>query len=260
MIWRSTGVALRISVLVLLPLLAACGSDDYQGESGGGAIGGNDGGSTPDPAPLPSPPDDPTDPGSGTDGGDGTDGDGSSGGGSAPALPISGVPPSGIKPGENYLFHPRADNNGGTVVFSITNKPAWASFEPATGKLRGTPRVDDIGTTDNIVISASDGTRVGYLAPFSIAVNTTFPGVISVHWQAPVENDDGTQLLDLAGYRIYLGLEHGRYTRVIDVREPDATAFTVGDLPPNLYYVAATAYDRSGLESVRSNVIQRLVN
>jgi hypothetical protein len=252
MIWRSTGVALRISVLVLLPLLAACGSDDYQGGSGGEVIGGNDGGSTPDPAPLPSPPDDPTDPGSGTGGGGGTTG-------GAPALPISGVPSSGVSPGEDYLFQPRVDSEG-TVVFSITNKPAWASFEPATGVLRGTPRVDDIGTTDNIVISASDGTRVGYLARFSISVNTSFPGMIVFHWQAPVQNEDGSPLTDLAGYRIYLGLEPGVYSSVIEVPQPDTTSFTVGNLPPNRYYVAATAYDRSGLESVRSNVIERLVN
>ena len=48
-------------------------------------------------------------------------------------------------------------DSGDTLSFSITNRPAWASFNPSTGALTGTPTNDDVGATTGIVISVTDG-------------------------------------------------------------------------------------------------------
>src|SRR6185437_9234722 len=55
--------------------------------------------------------------------------------------------------------------------FSISGKPAWASFSTATGKLSGTPTSANVGSFPNIVISVSDGVALASLAPFSITVS-----------------------------------------------------------------------------------------
>ena len=96
----------------------------------------------------------------------------------APNTPptIGGTPPSEINAGSVYSFTPTAtDADGDTLTFSITGRPAWASFNPANGQLSGTPDNSDAGTHINIRITVSDGTDSATLGPFSItvtAVNT----------------------------------------------------------------------------------------
>src|SRR5690606_28350971 len=71
---------------------------------------------------------------------------------------ISGTPIISIKQDSAYSFLPVAnDVDSGVLTFSISNKPAWASFNTATGALTGTPTEANIGTTTGIVISVSDG-------------------------------------------------------------------------------------------------------
>ncbi len=84
---------------------------------------------------------------------------------------ISGTPSTQVAEGQAYSFRPSAsDVDGDTLTFSITNRPAWASFNSATGLLSGTPGMDDAATYSNIVISVSDGSAQTSLSPFAITV------------------------------------------------------------------------------------------
>ena len=77
--------------------------------------------------------------------------------------------------GKPYSFTPQVDDNGDgdTLVFSIQNKPDWATFDPATGTLSGTPTNGDAGTSFNIIISVSDGTSTVAMPPFDIVIGAT---------------------------------------------------------------------------------------
>ncbi|MCU7892132.1 MAG: putative Ig domain-containing protein [Candidatus Thiodiazotropha sp. (ex Ustalcina ferruginea)] len=87
---------------------------------------------------------------------------------------ISGTPPTSVAEGGDYRFTPSAsDAEGNDLLFSITNRPTWASFNSSTGLLSGTPSLNDAGTTDNIRISVSDGDASASLNAFSITVNNT---------------------------------------------------------------------------------------
>jgi hypothetical protein len=93
---------------------------------------------------------------------------------------ISGTPRTTATVGTSYSFRPTAsDPDGQTLTFSITNKPAWASFASTTGRLYGTPDSTRVGTYSNIVISVSDGQASASLPPFSITVAPNRPPVIS---------------------------------------------------------------------------------
>jgi len=84
---------------------------------------------------------------------------------------ISGTPPTSVRSGTAYSFRPTAsDPDGNALTFSISNKPAWATFSTTTGQLSGTPTTLQIGTTSNIVIRVSDGQATASLPAFSIAV------------------------------------------------------------------------------------------
>ncbi len=97
------------------------------------------------------------------------------GGGDTPpentAPVISGSPSTQVAEGQAYSFLPSAsDADGNSLTFSIDNRPAWASFNSATGLLSGTPGMDDADTYPNIVISVSDGSAQTSLSPFAITV------------------------------------------------------------------------------------------
>lgn len=84
---------------------------------------------------------------------------------------ISGTPGTTVVAGTTYSFQPSAsDTNGEALTFAIQNKPAWATFNTASGLLTGTPTAHDVGTASQIIISVSDGSAEADLAAFSIAV------------------------------------------------------------------------------------------
>ncbi|MEM9387504.1 MAG: putative Ig domain-containing protein [Pseudomonadota bacterium] len=85
---------------------------------------------------------------------------------------IAGAPTAtGVPEGDSFAFTPTAsDADGDTLTFSISNAPAWATFDAATGALTGTPSTSDAGTYAGITISVSDGTTDAELAPFDITV------------------------------------------------------------------------------------------
>jgi Putative Ig domain len=87
---------------------------------------------------------------------------------------ISGAPRSTARIGERYLFTPRsADPDGQSLKFTVENRPEWLTFDPANGRLSGTPRPGDVGRFANVAISVSDGVVQKRLAPFDILVVTT---------------------------------------------------------------------------------------
>jgi len=77
---------------------------------------------------------------------------------------------------QQYLFLPSAsDPDGDGLTFSIVNRPVWASFNSATGRLRGTPVDGDEGVYSNIVISVSDGELSAALPAFLVTVENLSP-------------------------------------------------------------------------------------
>ena len=179
---------------------------------------------------------------------------------SNPPPTISGTPATRVNVGASYSFQPNAsDPNGDTLTFSIQNKPEWASFNTSTGRLSGTPTSAHVGTYSNIVISVSDGNSTVSLPPFSITVNEIATGSVTLTWTPPTENTDGSQLTNLAGYRIYYGTSPGTLDRSAQVANPGLTSYVIENLSPGTWYFAISSYTTAGIESVRSNPVSATV-
>jgi hypothetical protein len=101
-----------------------------------------------------------------------------SGGSPAPpasgGITISGTPPSTVTAGSAYSFTPTAKDSrtGRTLSFGIVDKPSWASFSSATGKLSGTPSAANVGKFANIEITVNDGVTAAVLPSFAITVQS----------------------------------------------------------------------------------------
>jgi hypothetical protein len=79
-------------------------------------------------------------------------------------------------------------------------------------------------------------------------------GAVTLAWQPPTENADGSPLTNLAGYRIYVGTAAGVYNHSeIMLDNPGLTTYVIENLTHGTYYFAATAVKSTGLESFLSD-------
>lgn len=173
---------------------------------------------------------------------------------------ISGTATPAVNASSPYSFTPNAaDADGDTLAFTIQNKPAWATFNTATGRLSGTPTASDVGTYSNISISVSDGEANTALSPFAIAVTSVSNGHATLSWTAPTENTDGSSLSNLSGYRIRYGTSASALTQTIVINNASVTTYVVEDLAPSMWFFAVTAVTSSGTESTHSNVASKQI-
>ena len=90
---------------------------------------------------------------------------------------ISGSPPDKAAANEIYDFTPAAsDPNGDTLLFSISNKPDWMSFNAATGALLGVPGEEHIGVHGPIALTVQDPYGESASLQFTVEV---IPGRVS---------------------------------------------------------------------------------
>jgi hypothetical protein len=182
---------------------------------------------------------------------------------SAPHLMISGTPPEAVTAGDLYLFTPGIESNADTPpVFTVDGLPQWAGFDEITGELYGTPDDVHIGLYEAITISATDGVVDTSLPTFSIEVVApgAAPGAVTLSWMPPTENEDGSYLVDLAGYWIYWGNNPGQYTNWMRIDNPGLASIVIEDLVPGTWEFAMTSFNAAGVESNLSNAISRFVN
>jgi hypothetical protein len=173
---------------------------------------------------------------------------------------ISGSPPTAVVPGTQYTFMPTAsDPDGNPLTFSITNRPAWAAFNAATGALQGTPAAGDVGTTTGVMITVSDGMLTASLPAFNVTVQAVAAGSATLSWTPPTQNTDGSPLTNLSGYKVYWGTALGTYPSSVTLSNPGLTSYVVDNLVPGTYYFVATALNSVGVESTFSSPASKTI-
>lgn len=96
------------------------------------------------------------------------------------------------------------------------------------------------------------------IALLLIALPTrVFAANMTVTWEAPTTNEDGSPLTDLAGYKVYYGTDSNSYQSVVDVG--DVLTYSLIGLDEGTYYIAVTAYDTSANESDYSNEVSKVI-
>lgn len=181
----------------------------------------------------------------------------------APNTPptISGSPPTTVVAGQAYAFQPTAaDPDGQTLRFGIANKPSWAAFDIATGRLSGTPAAANVGTQANVVISVSDGAASATLPAFSITVTSPpATGTAELNWAAPTQNEDGSALTNLAGYKVRYGTSPTSLTRILDIGSPAITTAVIEGLASGTWYFTVASYTNVGVESAQTRAVSKTI-
>jgi len=172
---------------------------------------------------------------------------------------ITGTSGTVVSVGSKYSFTPVAvDVDGDVLVFSIANKPSWATFNTLTGALTGTPTT--AGTYPNVEISVSDGMSSVSLSAFTLTVGPDSTGSAAMQWTVPTQNTDGSPLTDLAGYRIYYGTSSTSLDHSVDVNPATITSYTIAGLSRGVtYYFAIASVNTAGVSSDISSVISKTI-
>ena len=82
---------------------------------------------------------------------------------------------------------------------------------------------------------------------------------MTLGWTPPTQNEDGSQLTDLAAYRIHWSRDGGSFSDSVRIDNPGVTRYVVEDLTPGTYEFAATAISSAEVESRLSNTVTRVV-
>jgi hypothetical protein len=133
---------------------------------------------------------------------------------------------------------------------ACTASGGWGGSKPTSGSESVGPLSQR--TTFSLSCSGAGGNA---MVMISVAVSAT----VTLEWQPPTENVDGTPLTNLAGYRIYYGTGSRDYTEVVAIDSPTATSYSIV-LPSGTYYFAMTARDADGNESGYSNEVVKIVD
>ena len=89
-------------------------------------------------------------------------------------------------------------------------------------------------------------------------ISVRINGSVTLSWQPPEQNVDGTPLTDLAGYRIHYGQQSRNYTESIPINGTARSDYSL-TLSSGDYYFAMTAIDADGNESGYSNEVLKTV-
>jgi hypothetical protein len=84
-------------------------------------------------------------------------------------------------------------------------------------------------------------------------------GTATVSWIAPTTNADGSDLLDLAGFKVAYGTDSNSLTQTALVDDNTRSSYTLQSLTPGTWYFAVRAFNTQQVESVDSNVAQKEV-
>jgi hypothetical protein len=159
-----------------------------------------------------------------------------------------------------WSFTPTAsDPEGNPLHFSVMGAPAWVSLNTSTGRLSGTPGPNDVGSTEGIVITVSDGSGYASLPAFTLVVQPNTSGTALVSWLPPTQRTDGSALSDLVGYRLYYGTRADALTQTISLANGGLSSHMVEGLSSGTWYFAVVACDSGGQDSALSNVASKTI-
>jgi hypothetical protein len=83
---------------------------------------------------------------------------------------------------------------------------------------------------------------------------------LTLGWEAPTQNSDGSPLTDLVGYKIHYGVKSQDYTGTVALNNASLTRYVLDTLPAGKYYFAIAAYNSKGIEGSLSQEVSASMN
>jgi hypothetical protein len=167
----------------------------------------------------------------------------------APVVDLSASPDTVVQNGSTTLSW------NSSSATSCTASGDWSGNKAPSGSQNISGLTID--SQFNLACSGLGGT-VNDTVSVTVVLNST--GTALMSWTPPTENTDGSQLRDLAGYRIHYGTSPGSYSTTIDIDNPGLSSYMIEGLANSAWYFAMTAVNASGIESEFSQEVSKTIN
>ena len=96
-------------------------------------------------------------------------------------------------------------------------------------------------------------------APTPTPPPTTVTGFADLTWSAPTQNEDGSPLTNLAGYKVRYGQSAGGLTQTVDVASPGTTTARIEGLAAGTWYFTVASYTNTGVESAPAGPVTKTI-
>jgi hypothetical protein len=136
------------------------------------------------------------------------------------------------------------------TTWRVISGPGTVSFADASAV--ATTASFSLAGTYVLYLEADDGELLSFdrVTVFVDNVHITQDsGAFALSWGPPTENEDGSVLNDLAGFRIYYGDSAFALPYIITINDPAVTNHTVENLPAGTWFFSASAYNEDFTES-----------
>jgi hypothetical protein len=90
--------------------------------------------------------------------------------------------------------------------------------------------------------------------------STPVTGNATLSWIPPTQNEDGTALTDLAGYRIFYGTSASNLNQQINLANPGLTRYVIDNLSGGTWFFGIRAYSATGSESAMSAIASKTIS
>lgn len=168
----------------------------------------------------------------------------------------------------SFALHAQALTGTFTVTPTTANAPAsvdlawnvW-NFKPSTvctasGSWTGTKPLTGGQTVNNLLNDATYTLTCVTPAVPPVAG----AGSVTLSWQPPTQNTDGSTLTNLAGFRILYGASASALSQTVQVPGAGVSAYVVDGLSSGVWFFAVKAYTAGNVESGPSNVVSKAVD
>ncbi len=85
-------------------------------------------------------------------------------------------------------------------------------------------------------------------------------GTALLSWHPPTEREDGSPLINLAGYRVFYGQDSEDLDIVVELDNPGLTSYLIEYLDLGTWYFSMTALDDEGRESAPSDIASKTIS
>lgn len=135
--------------------------------------------------------------------------------------------------------------SGSPVPITTDNEPSLVFTAPENDNL-----AFDIIATDSEGNAYTDTINITVLPADELLNSAT------LSWNPPLYNTDGSELTNLAGYKIYYGQTETKLDMVILVNDPNLTSYNIDNLSSGTtYFFYITAFNSAGNESEKTDTV-----
>lgn len=152
------------------------------------------------------------------------------------------INPTWIDPGQSTTLSWQTEN-----VTQCSGSGPWLDSESTAGSVTVGPFFED-----SSYVLECQGEGGSAIAMATVRVRTA-----KLSWSQPTQKSDGSPLLDLVSYRIYLGAQSGIYEQSFTL--PSDYSQVRLFLVPGQYYFAISSFDSSDNESDLSQEVSKLI-